>query len=150
VRILFYCFVITGVLLMQGCVVGILLFYRDSRTHTIYKSAASRKNYYEIKATTLSHCGCTSLNVINYCKGKKVFSLHYMNGMAHKTVYGTDTNKNEIIKLTATKKNNYTEALDSMDHIIFKTIDSLALHRPKGTYSIAATNFKGYIIDTVQ
>jgi hypothetical protein len=133
---------------MTSCALGMLLFYRDSKTTTIYKSSDSNENYFIVKATTLSHCGCTHLNIDNYKNGKKDFHIFYNGTVAYKTIYKSDSiNQNDTLRLFATS-NNYTIPFDSIDIEVYNQIDSIAIHKPKGiVYQINMTKFKGYIND---
>jgi hypothetical protein len=133
---------------MTGCAVGMLLFYRDSKTSTIYKSSDSKKDYYIVNATTLSHCGCTDLHIDNYKNGKKEFNLFYNGNIARKTIYKFDSkiNQRDILRLVATSNNDYTTPFDSLDIAIFNRIDSIAIQKPKGiVYQIKRTEYKGFI-----
>jgi hypothetical protein len=135
---------------MTGCAVGMLLFYRDSKTSTIYKSSDSKKDYYIVNATTLSHCGCTDLHIDNYKNGKKEFNLFYNGNIARKTIYKFDSkiNQRDILRLVATSNNDYTTPFDSLDIAIFNRIDSIAIQKPKGiVYQIKRTEYKGFIND---
>lgn len=127
-----------------------LLFYRDSKTRTVYKSSDSKQNYYIVNATTLSHCGCTDLQIDNYKNGKKEFNLFYNGNIARKTIYKLDskTNQTDTLRLIAISNNNYTIPFDSLDIEIFNRIDSIAIHKPKGiVYQIKRTVYKGFIND---
>jgi hypothetical protein len=140
-KILLACLVIS--IASSGCAVGMLLFYRDARTTTIYKSTGSRKDHYEIKAHTLSHCGCTDLYVDGYIRKTKEFTIRYSDRLVSKIIYsGADT-----IRLLATDK-NYTIPFDEVDKEIFGTIDSLLVNRPKGlAYPPQRRTYKGYVPD---
>jgi archaellum component FlaF (FlaF/FlaG flagellin family) len=134
---------------LTSCAIGILLFHRDSKTTTIYKSSDSKTNYFIVNATTLSNCGCTHLNIDNYKNGKKDFHIFYNGTVAHKTIYKFDSiiNKNNTLRLVATS-NNYTIPFDSIDFEVYNQIDYIAIHKPKGiVYQINMTKFKGYIHD---
>lgn len=136
---------------MTGCAVGMLLFYRDSKTTTVYKSSTSKKDYFIVKATTLSHCGCTDIFIDNYRNGRKEFTLFYNGNVAQKSIYKFDSNLNQTdtIRLIATSSNNYTTPFDSLDIEIFNRIDSIALQKPKGiVYGIKKTSFEGFIKPT--
>ena len=133
---------------MTSCSLGTLLFYRDSRTENIYRSAASTKNYYTIKATTLSHCGCTYLSVDNFVGRKKTFNIYYdYNNQAGKTIYSVDpkTGKKDTLRLIATTASNFTVPFDSLDKEILNRIDTIAVNRPKGIiYKIVKQDYKGF------
>ena len=136
--------------LLTGCSVGFLLFYRDSKTTTIYRSSTSKINYYVIKATTLSHCGCTDLNIEYYKNGKPNFNLFYNGNIARKTIFEFDAKLKvkDTISLITTSSNDYTTPFDSLDIEIFNRIDSIALQKPKGlVYQIKRPIYKGYIND---
>ena len=82
-----------------------LLFYRESKTSTVYKSLGSKRDYYKIYATTLSHCGCTQLTIINYKRGKRDFIIEYGMGTYNgKGIYkynsGTKEKNTLWLKLT--------------------------------------------------
>jgi hypothetical protein len=134
---------------LTGCAVGMLLFYRETKTMTVYKSSLSNKNYYTIKATTLSHCGCTDLNIDYYKNGRKKFNIFYNGNIARKTIYPIGSKKlnhSDTILLMAIPGNNFTIAFDSLDTAIFNKIDSLAVYKPKGiVYEIKRPIYKGYI-----
>jgi hypothetical protein len=135
---------------MSGCSLGMLLFYRDSKTRTVYKSSESKQNYYIVNATTLSHCGCTDLHIDSYKNGKKEFNLFYNGNIARKTIYKFDSNANQrdTIRLVATPNNNYTTPFDSLDIEIFNRIDSIAIQKPTGiVYEIKRPAYKGFISD---
>ena len=146
-------FIVISILLviaiLPGCnALGMLLFYRDSRTVTVFKSSPSKKNYYVIKATTLSHCGCTDLHVDNYKQGKKDFTIFYHDDIVRKSIFSYDsqTNHKDTIRLVATPYNNFTTPFDSLDLEIFKRIDSISIQRPKGiVYEIKRPVYKGFI-----
>lgn len=131
-----------------SCGLGMLLFCRESKTKTIYKSSSSKKDYYIIKATTLSHCGCTNLAITNYKNGKKTFIIDYTNNRVSKTVYrlNTITNTPDTQRLLATNISFYTTPFDSLDNQIFRTIDSLNKQKIKGfIYPVTITEYKGFI-----
>ena len=136
---------------LTGCTtIGMLLFYRDSRTATIYRNSDSKKDYYIIKATTLSHCGCTELYIDNFKKGKIEFNIFHNENLARKTIFtnNKETNKTDTIRLLATPYNNYTIPFNSLDTEIFNRIDTIAIQKPKGiVYQIKRTAYKGYIKD---
>lgn len=142
-----FCF---SILILTSCSLGYFLFYKDSKTKNIYRSSASKKNYYAIKATTLSHCGCTDLHIENYKNGKKEFHLFYNGTIARKTIYKFDAEKNrkDTISLIATSNNNYTIPFDSLDIAIFNRIDSIAIQKPKGIiYQVKRVKYTGYVND---
>lgn len=140
------------VLLLTGCnTIGMLLFYREIRTTTIYKSPGSKKNYYTISAVTLSHCGCTDLDVHHYTNRKKDFYITYKNDLARKTIYryNKQTFRTDTIRLQATTGDKYTIPFDSLDAAIFHTIDSLLLQSPKPkhiVYPPKRVSYKGYVL----
>ncbi len=148
-RLLFFSStLILAAVLMTGCAVGMLLFYRDSKTTTVYKSSNSKKDYFIVKATTLSHCGCTDIFIDNYRNGRKEFTLFYNGNIAQKSIYKFDgkLNQTDTIRLIATSSNNYTIPFDSLDMKIFNRIDSIALQKPKGiVYKVKSTGYKGFI-----
>ena len=137
--------------ILPGCnTIGMLLFYRDSRTSSVYRNSDSKKDYYIVKATTLSHCGCTELYVDNFKNGKIEFNIFYNENLARKTIFtnNKETNKTDTIRLLATPYSNYTTAFDSLDYEIFKRIDTIALQKPKGIiYQIKRNTYTGYIKD---
>ncbi|MFT3847028.1 MAG: hypothetical protein QM725_18370 [Lacibacter sp.] len=148
----FFLFIFLTVIVgsFSGCTIGFLLFYRDSKTATVYKSSASKSDYYIIKATTLSHCGCTFLDIYNYKNGKKDFHLFYSDNVVRKTVYKFDSEigRSDTLHLMATAGGGYIYAFDSADNEIFKRIDSIAIQKPKGIiYPVKITKYKGYIGD---
>lgn len=134
-----------------GCnSLGMMLFYRDSKTSTVFKSSTSHKNYYVIKATTLAHCGCTDLYVDNYTHGKKDFHIFYSNNIARKTIFGYNeqTHHQDTLRLLATPYDNFTISFDSLDQEIFRRIDSISIQKPKGiVYQVKRPAYKGYIKD---
>lgn len=136
--------------ILTGCSVGFLLFYRDFKTTNIYRSSSSKKNYYIIKATTISHCGCTDLNINYYKNGKPNFNLFYSGNIARKSIYEFDAKLKvkDTIRLIATSGNDFTIPFDSLDIEIFSRIDSIALQKPKGViYQIKRPEYKGYTYD---
>lgn len=134
-----------------GCnSLGMLLFYRDAKTETVFRSSESKKDYFIIKATTLSHCGCTDLYVDNYNQGRKDFNIFYAENVARKTVYkfNQQTNKKDTLRLLATPYDNYTIAFDSLDTEIFKRINTIAIEKPKEIiYKVKSNTYKGFITD---
>ncbi len=135
-------------LTMTSCSLGILLFYRDSRTKNIYRSSSSKKNYYTIKATTLSHCGCTYLSIDNFVGRKRTSHFYYnYNNQAGKTIYSTDpmTGKKDTIRLIATTQTNFTVPFDSLDKEILNRIDTILKAQPKAVvYKIIKQDYKGF------
>lgn len=136
--------------IFSGCSIGLLLFYRDSKTEIVYKSPSSKNDYFVIKATTLSHCGCTFLDIYNYKMGKQDFHLFYSENVVRKTVYKFNSERGvaDTLRLMATTSDGYIYAFDSLDIEIFKRIDSIAIQKPKGIiYPVKITKYKGYIGD---
>ena len=147
-KLLVYIILVLTSLSLTGCALGMLLFYRDSKTVTVYKSSDSKKNYYIVKATTLSHCGCTELYIDNFKNGHKDFTLFYNDKVARKTIYKFDSKRNitDTISLIAISSNNYTIDFDSLDIAIFKRIDTIATYKPKGIiYKVKQTDYKGFL-----
>lgn len=146
-----FIYLLLTIAILTGCnTLGMLLFYRDSKTTTVYRNSDSKKNYFIIKATTLSHCGCTDLYIDNYQNGKKQFHIFYNNNIARKTIfrYNSQTNQKDTLRLLATPYDNYTTPFDSLDSEIFKRIDSIAIQKPKGlVYQIKRSEYKGFIND---
>lgn len=146
---IFFASILVTTTMLVGCnTIGMLLFYRDARTRTVYRSPGGKKNYFIIKATTLSHCGCTELFIANYKAGKRNFYISYNGNTARKTIFGYNehTNKRDTLRLLATPYDNFTVAFDPLDVEIFNRIDSLSIHKPKGiVYSIMRTKYKGFI-----
>lgn len=135
---------------MSSCVIGMLLFYRDSKTATVYRSSDSNTDYFIIQATTLSHCGCTHLYVDNYKNGRKEFQLFYSDQIARKAIFLSDgqTNAVDTLWLMATPQDDYTTSFDTLDVAIFSRIDSMAVHKPEGVvYPIKRVDYKGFIKD---
>ncbi|MGG9971917.1 hypothetical protein ACQ33O_09010 [Ferruginibacter sp. SUN002] len=136
---------------MSSCSLGMLLFYRDSKTSTVYKSSDSKKDYFKIDATTLSHCGCTQLTITNYKNGERDFIIRYgMGTYAGKIIYKNNsvTKESDTVWLKFTTLENYTIKFNSIDSLILKVIDSFAVSKPKGVvYPINKPMFKGYIKD---
>jgi hypothetical protein len=136
---------------LTGCnTIGMLLFYRGSKTATVYRSSDSKKDYYIVKATTLSHCGCTELYINNFKNGSIEFNLYYTENLARKTIFRKNTETKEIdtIRLLATPYSNYTIPFNSLDTEMFNRIDSIAIQKPKGIiYQIKRNVYKGYISD---
>lgn len=135
---------------LSGCGIGMLLFYRDSKIATIYRSSASKKNYFIVKANTLSHCGCTHLYIENYKNEKKEFDLLYTDNAVRKTIYTVNKNTNRIdtLILWATTTDRFTTPFDSVDVSIFKQIDSISIYKPRGiVYQVKRSNYKGFIVD---
>ena len=128
-----------------------LLFYRESKTSTVYKSLGSKKDYFKIYVTTLSHCGCTQLTIINYKKGKRDFIIGYGMGTYNgKSIYkyNSMTKEKNTVWLKLTTLDNYTIKFNSIDSLIFNVIDSFSINKPKGIiYPIMKSSFKGYIKD---
>ena len=139
--------VIAIMLSMSGCAIG-MLFYRDTRTKDIYRSPGSKKNYYTIKATTLSHCGCTYLMINNYVNKKKTFYIRYnYSNVTEKTIYSINdkTKKVDTVELEATTNNDFSIPLDSLDLEIYNRIDNILLEKPKEIiYEIKRKDYKGY------
>ena len=102
---------------MSSCSLGMLLFYRESKTSTVYKSLGSKKDYFKIYVTTLSHCGCTQLTIINYKKGKRDFIIGYGMGTYNgKSIYkyNSMTKEKNTVWLKLTTLDNYTIKFNSM------------------------------------
>lgn len=128
----------------------ILLFVSCNTTKSIYRSSSSKKDYFEIIAFTLSHCGCTHLYVDSYRNGKKEFQLFYNNKIARKSIYSYQTGQKrpDTLRLLATTSNDFSIAFDSIDIEVFGRIDSIAIKKPSGVvYDVKKTNYKGYIKD---
>src|SRR6187455_1877823 len=73
-------------------------------TKNLYKSSSSKKNYFTIKAITLSHCGCTEIYAESFENGRKEFQIFYNNNLARKTIYHYNSNSMtpEVTYLLAT------------------------------------------------
>ncbi len=127
---------------LSGCGIGMLLFYRDAKSTSLYRSGNSKKNYLEVKATTLSHCGCTHLFVSNYENRKQSFNILYTPQTVIKTIY----TEKDTIRLLAIESNSYTFPFDSTDKRIFYLLDSL-IANAKMAYRPKVKAYKGYIVD---
>jgi hypothetical protein len=141
-------FTITATIL-SGCGIGMLLFYKDSRSEVIYRGSTSNACNFVIRVVNLSHCGCSNLHVDIY-KGKaRTASISYNGRLARKTVYIKNSGKgayaNEL--LLATSSDSFNVAFDAVDSIVFKEINNISDNPPKSIYPIKRTNFKGYYID---
>ncbi|MCX6316103.1 MAG: hypothetical protein NTW29_02345 [Bacteroidetes bacterium] len=141
-------FFILLVALLSGCnTIGMLLFYKGSKTETVYRSAPDKKNYYIVKATTISHCGCTELSVVNHKHGVIDFRIDYMDNVARKTVYRINeaTKQKDTIRLRTTTDNNYMVAFTALDKEIFQRIDTILQQKPKGIiYPVRKQIYMGY------
>lgn len=135
---------------LSGCALGMLLFYKDSYSSTLYRTADSKKNYFTITGITYSHCGCTHLTIDNYKNKKKEFSIYYNNGHIRKTLYSYNkqTKKFDTTVYNGTSSSIFKVPFDSTEILIFKTIDSFAVNPPKGTYPIKKNENKGYFLAT--
>lgn len=128
----------------------ILLIVSCNTSKSIYRSSSSKKDYLEITAFTLSHCGCTDLYVDSYRNGKKEFQLFYTNNLARKSIYTYQAGQKlpDTLRLLATTSNDFSIAFDSIDIEVFRRIDSIAIKKPSGVvYAVKKTNYKGYIKD---
>lgn len=132
---------------LQGCnAIGMLLFYKEIKTETIYRSSTSKKNYYTIKAVTLSHCGCTDLMIDNYKIGNKEFRIELRFTGTRKLIYtfNPQLKRRDTTRLVATP-NAYSINFDSLDREIFRVVDSLIVAKPKGMiYPPKRVAYKGY------
>jgi hypothetical protein len=146
-QLLFLSFVM---LVMSGCGALAMLFtYKDVRKETVFRSSSSRKNYYEIKAITLSHCGCTYLSIDHFRNRDKQFHWYYnYNNQTGKIIYSYNPAKqdNDTIRLKATTSNHFTVPFDSLDKEIFLRIDTIIVQKTKGViYQIKKQDYKGFI-----
>lgn len=134
---------------LSGCALGMLLFYKDVRTTSVYRSRESRKNYYEIEAVTLSHCGCSYLTLHNYSNKKVSFRMFFnYETFSGKTIYSFNpvTNRQDTIRYLATTEKNFSVPFDSLDQAIFSRFNAIAKEKPKGVvYDLPQRTYTGYV-----
>jgi len=141
-------------LLFTGCGLVFGLFYKDWRSEVAYRSSTSKRNYYVVEGVTQSHCGCSDIVVKHYKNKKKDFTFYYGGGLfpAKKYIYqkNPDTKNIDTVIYVPTTNTNFTIPLDSLDKEILRHIDSLILHRPKGSgliYQVKRHEYKGFVIE---
>ena len=118
-------------------------------TRNVYRSSTSKKNFLDVKAVTLSHCGCTQIFVAYIKDGKKEFDLFYDDNIARKTIYKYNNTRKTPQKLVllATNKDDFTTPFDSLDTKIFSLIDSVIIYKRGRVYPLRRTQYRGYIND---
>ena len=120
-------------------------------TRNLYKSSSSKKNYFTVKAVTLSHCGCTEIYAESFENGRKEFQIFYNDNLARKTIYHYNSKSKtpEVTYLLATPNDNFTIPFNELDSRIFTIIDS-AIEKKQGmVYPIRRLMYKGFIADTL-
>lgn len=151
---LLLCITLLMAVVFTGCnAIGMLLFYKEVKTEEVYRSSTSVKNYYIIKATTFSHCGCTELHICNYQRGKKTFRIDYRDSLLSKTIYRYNeaTKKRDTIRLIATRNDFFATPFDSLDREIIGEIQSLHTNKTKGiVYPVKKPDFKGFDINPIR
>jgi hypothetical protein len=123
----------------------ILLTGCDS-TKTLYKSTNSKKDFWEVNAFTMSHCGCTQLFVENYRNGRHDFQIMYTDNVARKYVFEYNE-KGEIIDtlVLVAKAANFEIPFDSLDKKIYQRLHTIVDNKDALVYHMKWTDYGGYI-----
>jgi len=130
------------------CFISVTIVSCDS-TRTLYTSSKSKRDYWTVKAYTMSHCGCTHLYVENFEKGRHVSQIQYQNEGAAKRIF-TYNDQGEIgntIILFAAKDNPIVP-FDSLDRQIFLQLKKIIERREGIVYDLKWTEYKGYSINS--
>ena len=112
----------------------------------MFISSTSKKNFLDVKAVTLSHCGCTQ--IFCYKDGKNLI-FYEGDNLARKTIYKYNNTRKTPQKLVllATNKDDFTTPFDSLDTKIFSLIDSVIIYKRGRVYPLRRTQYRGYIND---
>ena len=136
--------------LLLLCFTTVIMTSCDT-TRNIYKNSTSKKDYLEINAVTLTHCGCTHLYADNYKNGKLTFQIFYNDNIARKTLfnYAENSMSPQKYSLLATTSENFTTPFDSLDLRVFNAIDSAIITKRGIIYPVRSTKYRGYVADTL-
>lgn len=114
-------------------------------TRILFTSSKSKKDYWTVKAYTMSHCGCTHLYVENFEKGRHVSQIQYQNEGAIKRIfkYNDQGQIAETLVLLA-RQDSITVPFDSLDNEIFQHLEKIVGSGEGIVYELKWTDYKGY------
>jgi hypothetical protein len=139
-----------SIVLLALVLMGILGVSCDTTRH-LYRSSASKKDYWTLRAFTLSHCGCTQLFADSYKNGNREFGIFYADNVARKWVYSFDKNNRiaDTVVLIAKTGTDFQVPFDSLDTEIFNRIDAIITSNEGLVYPVKRTVYSGYSKDVL-